>query len=98
MAPAMSAANAAAGRMLDMRCAAVDGSVSSAYAIVPLLSTDDKRSPTMPDKTDGGKLKPRDGAGRFITICHECGVYPADPPAKTCPGCDAYREHQDYDG
>lgn len=26
-------------------------------------------------------------------ICEECGKYPADPPSKLCPGCEAYREH-----
>ena len=27
-------------------------------------------------------------------LCEECGIYPADPPSKVCPGCEAYREHQ----
>lgn len=31
---------------------------------------------------------------RKPVMCEECGVNPADPPRKTCPGCDAYREHQ----
>lgn len=26
-------------------------------------------------------------------VCKECGKYPADPPSKLCPGCEAYREH-----
>ena len=26
-------------------------------------------------------------------MCDECGKYPADPPSKLCPGCQAYREH-----
>lgn len=27
-------------------------------------------------------------------MCVECGKYPADPPSKLCPGCEAYKEHQ----
>lgn len=27
-------------------------------------------------------------------ICDECGENYADPPSKLCPGCQAYREHQ----
>jgi rubrerythrin len=27
-------------------------------------------------------------------VCIECGVNRADPPSKMCPGCQAYREHQ----
>ena len=26
--------------------------------------------------------------------CEECGIYPADYPSKFCPGCEAYKEHQ----
>lgn len=26
--------------------------------------------------------------------CEGCGVNPADPPSRLCPGCDAYRDHQ----
>lgn len=26
--------------------------------------------------------------------CEGCGIYPADPPSKLCPGCQAYQEHQ----
>jgi rubrerythrin len=31
---------------------------------------------------------------RQPVMCEECGIYPADLPSKTCPGCAAYREHQ----
>lgn len=27
-------------------------------------------------------------------MCSECEKYPCDPPSKLCPGCQAYREHQ----
>lgn len=27
-------------------------------------------------------------------VCVGCGVNRADPPSKMCPGCQAYREHQ----
>ncbi len=27
-------------------------------------------------------------------MCEECGVNRADPPSRLCPGCQAYREHQ----
>lgn len=26
--------------------------------------------------------------------CEECGKYWADWPSRLCPGCEAYREHQ----
>jgi rubrerythrin len=26
--------------------------------------------------------------------CEDCGINPADPPSKLCPGCEAFREHQ----
>jgi len=26
-------------------------------------------------------------------MCEECEQYPADPPSKLCPGCEAYRMH-----
>lgn len=26
--------------------------------------------------------------------CDDCGVHWADPPSALCPGCEAYREHQ----
>lgn len=26
--------------------------------------------------------------------CEECDTYAADPPSRLCPGCQAYREHQ----
>jgi hypothetical protein len=36
-----------------------------------------------------------DGAvGRSAKRCVECGTNYADPPSKRCPGCEAYREHQ----
>lgn len=27
-------------------------------------------------------------------LCADCGRFPADPPSRYCPGCEAYREHQ----
>ena len=26
-------------------------------------------------------------------VCEDCGINPADPPSRICPGCEAYREH-----
>jgi hypothetical protein len=31
---------------------------------------------------------------RMPDKCEECGQYPADPPSRLCPGCEAYQEHQ----
>jgi hypothetical protein len=28
-----------------------------------------------------------------VILCADCGVNPADLPANTCPGCQAYEEH-----
>jgi hypothetical protein len=28
-----------------------------------------------------------------VTLCVDCGKYPADFPSKRCPGCEAYLEH-----
>ena len=28
------------------------------------------------------------------TLCDGCGVHLSDPPSRLCPGCEAYREHQ----
>ena len=27
-------------------------------------------------------------------ICDECGIHLSDPPSKLCPGCEAYKDHQ----
>ena len=27
-------------------------------------------------------------------LCEDCDIYWADPPSRLCPGCQAYREHQ----
>jgi hypothetical protein len=35
-----------------------------------------------------------DPVGPRLPRCEECGIYHADPPSKLCPGCQAYREHQ----
>lgn len=34
-----------------------------------------------------------DGEADAPAICDECGKYPADPPSRLCPGCQAYRDH-----
>jgi hypothetical protein len=31
---------------------------------------------------------------RIVVMCEECGKNPADLPSRICPGCEAYREHQ----
>lgn len=36
----------------------------------------------------------KERAGRFLPLCSGCGVNYADAPGDLCPGCDAYREHQ----
>jgi len=40
-----------------------------------------------------GKL-PRDAFGRFVKLCDGCQSELPDPPSSFCPGCDAYRDHQ----
>lgn len=51
------------------------------------------------DRVFDGTRRPSDAqiervrARRRPRLCEECGVYPADPPSKICPGCEAYREH-----
>lgn len=34
------------------------------------------------------------GRRRKTALCGECGIYPADPPSRLCPGCEAYQEHR----
>lgn len=31
---------------------------------------------------------------KLRVMCEECGKNPADLPSRICPGCEAYREHQ----
>ena len=51
----------------------------------------------MSQKHKGNDAKPTK-AGKLTAqrpkLCIDCGIYPADPPSSRCPGCEAYREHQ----
>ena len=29
----------------------------------------------------------------LLNLCKDCGINPADPPSRLCPGCEAYRAH-----
>jgi hypothetical protein len=44
-----------------------------------------------------GALRALEAAARSrirAPLCLDCGKNRADPPSRLCPGCQAYREHQ----
>lgn len=46
------------------------------------------------DLRDDPLVKELLAAAKRPPVCEGCGVNRADPPSALCPGCQAYREHQ----
>jgi rubrerythrin len=45
-------------------------------------------------RTTRRQMKNLDKKPQYPMLCEECGKNYADPPSRVCPGCEAYREHQ----
>ena len=62
--------------------------------IVPItLTTQDERDSYIAGYR-GAKRRVRVSGWIRSIMCEECGKNPADLPSRICPGCQAYREHQ----